>query len=317
MTNPALEFWQQFPNGRQTLEIAAANGEPVSIAYGSAGSGPPLLLLHGLGSWSYNWRFNVLPLAQQFRVICVDAKGYGFSQTSALPEQVGHQVVELARVIEKLTDPPVAMAGESLGALTALAVAETYPDWVDRLVLINVPLFPQQLPSWGMRTLEMVPLPLVQWFDQQQLIRPFDPLMRWLTHQVRQEVVFDPGQITDSEVDGLTYPYLNCPGTITQFAADLQLAAEEIRRLQRGEPNWITTIQQNLSQLTCSTLILWSDCDRWFPIEDGKRLQQLLPQAQLQTIPNCGHVASSGNPERVNAEILRFLQANITPPQPL
>lgn len=314
MSHSAAAFWQQFPNGRQTVEIVAANGEPVSIAYGSAGDGPPLLLLHGLGSWSYNWRFNVEPLSKQFRVICVDAKGYGFSQTSAPPEQIGHQGVELVRVIESLTDPPVSLAGESLGALTALAVAQTHPALVDRLIVINVPIFPQQLPSWGMRLISGVPLPLVQWFDQQQLIRPFAPLVRWSTRKLRREVVFDASQITDSEVDGLTYPYLNCPGTITQFAVDLQLAAEEIRQLQRGEPNWITTIQQNLSQLTCPTLILWSDCDRWFPVQDGERLQQQLPQAQFQIIPNCGHVASSGNPESVNAEILRFLQANVTPP---
>lgn len=309
MKSSRLDWWQQtFPQGRQTLRVADAADRPVAIAYGEAGVGPSLFLLHGLGSWSYNWRYNVQPLSQRFRVVCVDAKGYGFSEASPLPETVGHQVVELCRIIEALAQPPVSIAAESLGALTALALAQAQPELIDRLVLINVPIFPQQLPSWGMRSVAAVPLPLVQWLDQQQLVRPFTPVVRWLTRRVRREVVLDPKLITTEEIDWLTYPYLNRYGPLTQFAADLRLAATEIERYQQQQPNWISTIQQNLAATHCPTLILWSDCDRWFPVEDGKALCQQLPNAQFQIIPECGHIASSGNPAAVNQSILQFLQ---------
>lgn len=308
MTETQTDWWQQtFPSGRQTITIKDADQQEVAIAYGEAGFGQPLFLLHGLGSWSYNWRHNVRPLSEHFRVICVDAKGYGFSQAGSPSETVGHQVIELVRIIEALAEPPVAVAAESLGALTALAVAQSHPYLIDRLVLINVPIFPQKLPSWGMELIAAVPLPLIQWIDQQQLIRPFQPFVQWLTYLVRQEVVFDPDSITQDEIYWLTYPYLNFPGTLTQFAADLQLAAQEIERCQQGKPNWISTIQQQLPQVTCPTLILWSDCDRWFPVQDGEKLRDRLPNAQFQIIPNCGHVATSGNPEAVNAAILEFL----------
>jgi pimeloyl-ACP methyl ester carboxylesterase len=199
---------------------------------------------------------------------------------------------------------PVLIAGESLGALTALALVQTEPQWVERLVLINVPLFPRQLPSWGMRSLAYLPLELVQWVDQQRLIRPFAPLVQAMTRWVRREVVVDPDAITDEEIYWLTYPYLQIPGTLTQFTADLQLAAREIDRLHRHQSNLLSTIQQKLPQTACPTLILWSDCDRWFPVEDGERLHAWLPNSQLQVLPNCGHVASSGNPEAVNRAIL-------------
>lgn len=302
------DWWQQtFPKGKQTLTILDANQQPVTIAYGEAGTGQPLLLLHGIGSWSYNWRHSVAPLSQHFRVICVDAKGYGFSQATNHPEQVGHQVVELVRVIQQLSDRPVIIAAESLGALTALAVAQAYPDWIDRLILINVPIFPQKLPSSGMRLVAAIPLPLIRWVDRQQMMRPFAPIVRWVTRQIRREVVLDPAAITDTEIYWLTYPYLNLAGTLTQFAADLQLSAQEIQRSQQGQPNWIDRIQQNLEKVTQPTLVLWSDCDRWFPIEDGQKLRDRLPNAKFQIIPNCGHVASSGNPLVVNQAILRFL----------
>ena len=300
------DWWQQhFPNGRQSLKILDANGHEVSIAYGEVGKGQPLFLLHGIGSWSYNWRHNIQPLSQHFRVICVDAKGYGFSETTPLPETVGHQVIELARIIQALSDRPVLIAAESLGALTALALAQMHPEWVDRLVVINVPIFPQQLPSWGMRLVSYMPLELVKWVDQEQLIRLFTPLVQHITRWIRREVVIDPCSITDEEIYWLTYPYLNLPGTLTQYAVDLQLAALEISRLQANLPNFIHMIQQGLAQITCPVLVLWSDGDRWFPVKDGERLHTSLPNSRFQLIVNCGHVASSGNPTDVNAAILR------------
>jgi pimeloyl-ACP methyl ester carboxylesterase len=299
------DWWQQqFPSGRQTLTIQDASDRPVTIAYGEVGTGKPLVLLHGLGSWSYNWRANIQPLSQHFRVICVDAKGYGFSSAAPLPETVGHQVIELGRIIPALSDRPVCVAAESMGALTALALAQSQPELLDRLVLMNVPIFPKQLPSWGMRLLSYLPLDWVQWVDQWQLLRPFAPLVQEMTRWVRQEVVVDPDSISDDELYWLTYPYLYRTGALTQFAADLQLAAQEIDRTLQQQPTLLASIQQNLNTIKHPTLILWSDCDRWFPPTDGELLQSRLPDAHLQLIPNCGHVASSGNPNVVNAAII-------------
>lgn len=303
------DWWQQFPNGRQTVVIEAANGHSVEIAYGEAGIGQPLLLLHGVGSWSYNWRLNIAALSEYLRVVCVDAKGYGFSTTSPLPEVSGHQAIELVRIIQALFDQPVSIAAESLGALTALSVAQLHPELVDRLILINVPIFPKQLPNWGMRVLAAVPLPLMQWFDDWQILRPFAPIAQFFTAQIRQEVVVDPATITEAELYWLTYPYLYHKGTLTQFTVDLQDAAREIQACLQGKPNLISKIQQQLPDTQCPTLVMWADCDQWFPVEDGHRLAQLLPNAQFQLIPNCGHVASSGNPAVINAAILGFVTA--------
>ncbi|HEY9643464.1 MAG TPA: alpha/beta hydrolase [Coleofasciculaceae cyanobacterium] len=303
-----IENWWQvtFPSGQQTLVIEEANGQQVAIAYGEVGSGQPLLLLHGIGSWSYNWRSCIEPLARSFRVICIDAKGYGFSEASAIPETVGHQVVELARIMQSLSDQPVILAAESLGALTALAVAQRYPDLIERLIVINVPIFPKRLPSVGMRSLSYLPLSLVQWLDQRQLMRLFAPVVQQVTRLIRREVVLDPQSITSDEIYWLTYPYLHLPGTLTQFAADLKLAAREIDRLHRQQPNLISAIQQALPTILCPTLVLWADQDRWFPLEDGVLLEDCLPHARLQILPNCGHVASSTNPAAVSQAILAF-----------
>lgn len=302
------DWWQAtFPDGQRVLPIRDALDREVRIAYGEVGSGQTVFLLHGIGSWSFNWRHNIQALSQHFRVVCVDAKGYGFSQTASPPETAGHQIIELACIVEALSDQPVILVAESLGALTALAVAQTHPALIDRLILINVPIFSQSLPSWGMRALSSLPLPLIQWVDQAQLLPGFAPIIQLLTRWVRQEVVFDPTQITDAEIDALIYPYLHNPGTLTQFVIDLQLAAHQLNQLESQQPSLLSTIQQNLTQVFCPTLILWSDCDQWFPLQDGELLRDRLPNAQLQIVPNCGHVAASDNPESVNLAMLEFL----------
>jgi haloalkane dehalogenase len=305
-------WWQAtFPKGQQTLTIEDANGYPVQLAYGEMGSGPPLILVHGVGVWSYCWRYTIAPLARRFRVICFDSKGSGFSEKPQRPETLGHQVVELARVIEALCDggdaPPPVIVSESLGALTSLGLAINHPDRVSRLVVMNVPIFPKKLPSWGMQILAHLPLGVIQAVDYLRLPYLLAPVVRQIAAIARRDVVVDPSQITDEEVYWATYPYVEFPGTLTKFAEDLQLALQDIQNNLVGQPSYLQRIQDGLPTIQQPTLILWSDCDRWFPPEDGHRLQQRLPNATLQILPQCGHQAAAGCPELVNRALLDFL----------
>ncbi len=307
------DWWQTtFPKGRQYLPIIDANGQSVNIAYGEKGEGQPLLLLHGVASWSFSWRQNVDVLAEQFRVICIDAKGCGFSDKPMQREQPGHQVIELVRVIEGLCDRPVAVAAESLGALTTLAAVQSHPHLFERLIVINVPIFPRQLPSWGMRLLAQLPLGWVQQVDRWQLARRLAPLILGIVKVARSEVVVDPSAVSDDEIYGITYPQIYIPGTITKLADDLQLAAREIERLERGEPNLISEIQSRLSAVSCPVLVLWADQDRWFPVAHGEELHRRLPNAQFQILPNCGHYAIGGQPELINQAIRQVLCEQLT-----
>lgn len=304
------DWWQEtFPKGRQSVVITDANGYPVKIAYGEKGTGKPLFLLHGVGSWSYNWRHSVEPLSEYFRVICFDAKGYGFSEKAVFRrEQVGHQVIELERVILSLCDEPVVVVAESLGALIALALAEANPQLITRLVVLNVPIFPQRLPHWGMWLLSQIPLEIVQAIDSFRLAHLLAPVVREILAIERRGVLYDPSILTQDDVYWITYPYTEIPGTITKVAEELQIAAREIEHLQTDQPSLISKIQQNLGAIISPTLILWGEHDSWFPASDGEKLRHRLPHAQLQILPNCHHDASTGASDAVNAAILNFLQ---------
>lgn len=303
------DWWQTtFPNGRQTLTITDANDYPVSISYGEKGTGKPLVLVHGVGSWSYGWRHNIEPLSQHFRVLAFDAKGNGFSDKPLHPEKPGHQVIELVRIVQALCSEPAIVVAESLGALVTLAAAQSQPELFARLVIINVPIFPERLPNRGMRLLSNLPLDLIKIVDNLRLSYLFSGLVRQILAIERGEVVVDAAAITEEDVYWITYPYIEFPNTIIKYAEDLQHAAREIQRLEENLPNLITNIQDNLSAIACPTLILWSDADRWFPVSHGEKLHARLPNSQLQILQNCGHDAAATCSEAVNSAILEFLR---------
>jgi pimeloyl-ACP methyl ester carboxylesterase len=304
------DWWQvNFPQGRQTLTIIDANGYPVKIAYGEKGTGKPLILLHGLGSWSYNWRNSIEPLSKHFRVICFDAKGYGFSEKPlSRREQSGHQVIELARIIQALCDQPAVIVAESMGALVSLALAQKSPQLIGRLVVINAPIFTDRLPHWGMGLLAQTPLEIVHTIDSLRLANLFAPLVREVLAIERRKVLFDPSMLTQEDVYWITYPFIELPGTLVKVAEELQIAIREIENLLANKPNMLSKIQSNLGTIQCPTLILWGDQDSWFPVSHGEKLHQHLPNSRLQILSNCNHDAATGSFKVVNAAVLEFLQ---------
>lgn len=307
------DWWKAtFPKGRQSLRIIDANGYPVEIAYGEKGRGKPLFLLHGIGSWSYNWRHSIEPLSQHFRVICFDAKGYGFSSKPLYREKPGHQIIEFKRIISALCDEPAILVAESLGALIGMAVAQMYPELFARLIVVNVPIFPKGLPHWGMSMLSQTPLEFIETIDSTRIANLFAPLIREVMAIERRSVLYDPSRLKQEDVYWMTYPLIEFPGTLTKVAEDLQIATREIQQFQQNKPSLISNIQNRLGAIACPTLILWGEQDTWYPFTDGEKLQASIPNSQLQILPNCGHDASSGCPEVVNAAILKFLQQTHT-----
>jgi pimeloyl-ACP methyl ester carboxylesterase len=304
------DWWQvTFPKGRQSLTITDAHGYPVQIAYGEIGTGKPLIFLHGMGSWSYNWRHSIQPLSKYFRAICFDAKGYGFSEKPvSRREQSGHQVIELERIVRELTDEPVAIVAESLGGLVALAFAQKNPQLIGRLVVVNVPIFAERLPHWGMSLLAHTPLEIVQTIDTLRLAYLLAPFVREVMAIERRGVLFDPSILTQEDVYWITYPFIEFPGTLTKVAEEIQIAAREIENFQANKPNLLSNIQNNLGAIQCPTLVLWGEQDSWFPASHGEKLHQCLPNSKLQILSNCCHDASMGASQEVNTAIFKFLQ---------
>ncbi len=244
----------------------------VRIHYREVGEGPPVVLLHGLGSSGSDW-FPVAPfLAPDYRLLLVDLRGHGHS---SLPRR-GYSIAAMAGdVLAVLTTEGIERAsliGLSLGGCVALQTAVLAPDRVSGLVLVNTFA---KLRHTGMRWGRVVRL--------RRALGDADGLARLVAASL-----FDV-----PEVQALVYERLrhNDVGAIrrTMWA----VARFDARR--------------QLGQVTAPALVLAGDRDRTVPRLCADDLMAGLPSARLQLIPDAGHALPYDQPEAFVAAVRGFL----------
>jgi len=107
------------------------------ISYREAGAGPALVLLHGIGSSSASWLFQLESLAG-YRLIAWDAPGYGASAFLSVAEpRPADYAQALHEFLERLLLKDVVLVGNSLGCLMAGAFAAAHPERVRSMLLLG------------------------------------------------------------------------------------------------------------------------------------------------------------------------------------
>ena len=117
-------------------------GPLTSLAYEVTGSGPPLILLHGLSGSGRWWGRNVPAFASRFRTYAVDLPGFGASRRVRW-SRLDDTVDRLADWIAAEGLSRAHIAGHSLGGAVAARVAARHPERVDRLVLVDAAIRPE------------------------------------------------------------------------------------------------------------------------------------------------------------------------------
>lgn len=112
----------------------------VRTNYLEAGSGPPLLLVHGSGPGvtAYaNWRLNIGDLAGHFRVLAPEMAGFGFSDKPAAGYSMASWAGQLVGFLDALGIERTSLVGNSFGGGLGIKVAVEHPERLDRLVLMG------------------------------------------------------------------------------------------------------------------------------------------------------------------------------------
>lgn len=273
-----------------TVQTASAQSEATVTIYGAkihyveAGSGPIVVLLHGLGSDARNWTFNITPLAQKFRVIVPDQIGFGQSDKPLINYRIATYVDFLDAFLKELKVNRASLVGNSLGGWIAGAYTLAHPDKVERLVLVDAAGFA-----------------LPKDFDTSQLIK-LNPSTREGMKELMSAVFYNK-QIFLSEgfVNASLAARINAGDGYT-----IRSITESIIRREDVLDNRLAAIKQ-------PTLVVWGREDGLIPLSDGERFQKEIPGAQLLVFDQCGHVPPVEKAAEFNAAVMKFL-SEATPP---
>lgn len=262
------------------------------IAYLDAGKGSPVILVHGIGGSMWQWEYQQAALSAAHRLITLDLPGSGLSDKPGIAYTPTEMVELFREFMDRVGVPRATLVGNSMGAGLAIGVALTYPDRVDRLVLISG--FPDRVrdklgsPMFRRAVDSRVPIWLVSlgnWFAG-----------RGLTRDVLSEIVYDPKLLTPLVVER---SYLNRkrPGLIPPMLT-----------LMRNLPLWEDGFARQLTKVRPPTLIVWGAEDRVFPPKVGQDLHAAITGSSFTLVPEAGHIPQWERPDFVNRVLLNFLQ---------
>lgn len=276
------------PNGRYvTLPDGA------EVHYVEAGTGFPVILIHGFDHSHYTWRLNQPALAERFRAIALDLPGFGASARTRLARfGVRTQAGAVRDFIRELGIDRAHVVGHSLGGTIALRLALEHPEVVDRLVVVDSPIEAPRLP-YGL---------------------------------IRRLVGFGP--VGPAIFKAILY-YGSVGGRLFRLGLERTYGPDPVppdvagyfERLHRvrGSADTLVAILKSppvdpylpadLPDLRVPLLAIWGGADRVVPVRVADRLRQLVPTARVEILPGAGHLPHETRPDEFNRLVLEFLAA--------
>ena len=255
--------------------------------YLEAGSGEPLILLHGTGGHLEAYCRNFGPLSQHFRVIAYDMLGHGYTDKPDLPYTVDVHVDHLLALMDALSIEQANLSGESLGAWVAGWAAAHHPERVSKL-LLNTPGNVTNKPE-VMETLKESSLRAVREASPETVRQRVE----WLFH--------DKSQVTD-ELVWMRYKIYTQPGFLRAMENIVALQDPEIRARYAWGPEWVGKIRSE-------TLLMWTSHDPTGSVDEAELLREWLPNSTLEVIEGAGHWPQWEKPEEFHKIHLDFLGA--------
>ncbi len=255
------------------------------------GSGPPLLLIHGLSCWQ-SWLENICFFARDHRVIAMDLPGFGASQAPAEPISISGYARMLDALCDALEVKRAAVVGNSMGGFIGAELAIRFPARVERLCLapaigLNMEhVRIERRKSVGNRVENILFFGLA-WLS----VRSDLPVRRvGLRRKLLSLVVAQPDRLPGA----LVLEVIRATGQATGFAA----ALDAITRYP---------IRDRLGEIACPALIVWGEEDRLVPVSDATELEWLIPNSRKLIYEETGHLPMLERPARFNADLRAFL----------
>jgi 4,5:9,10-diseco-3-hydroxy-5,9,17-trioxoandrosta-1(10),2-diene-4-oate hydrolase len=281
------------------------------VHYFEGGEGPPIVLVHGLGSSAgLEFRFNLEPLAQRHRVIAPDLPGFGQSDKPQIPYTMPFFVETLGTFLERVGVARAAVLGISFGGRVALGHALRQAERVEKLILVDSLGLGTPRRVMAYRLLLMRGIGELMMTSTATALRRLSPatvrrFWGWYLNRPQSvEHILSDIRIQDHG------RMMNAPGYQAAYLATLRsLAARS--SLRDG-----VALDRELRELSMPVLLVWGRHDHLFPPSHAQVAAAVLPNARVEIFEEAGHTPQMEEPERFNRLVLDFLAEGATPTVP-
>ncbi|MDP4103908.1 MAG: alpha/beta hydrolase [Bacillota bacterium] len=278
-----MTIWSDLADVEFKLYYLDANGVKTRVL--EAGNGEPLILLHGTGGHVEAYARNLKGLSENFRVICIDMLGHGYTEKPDQQFGIDSYSDHLLAVIQALDLSQVYLSGESLGGWVAAWFAAYHPEFVKALVL-NTPGNVNNKPE-VMAGLKASTLKAVLEANYQNV----KTRLEWL--------MYDKSQVTDELIE-TRYKIYTQPSYQKAVHNIVCLQELDVRVKYAWDSSWC-------SKINVPTLLAWTDHDPTSTVEEAKPIQDMIPNSELVVIKDAGHWPQWEKPEEFNSIVTNFL----------
>ena len=277
---------ERFRAGQSRTVLTGLGPLDLVMAYTDVGTGEPVVLLHGIPTWSYLFH-DVIPLLEPHcRVVAPDFLGHGYSdRRDRFDRSLVAQTAAVLALLDELGIDQATFIGHDTGGGVALILGVEHPDRVQRLVLTNVVAYD----SWPID--DMIALSDPRWAEKTPA-EVADFVASGLA-----DGIHNAERLTDAFRAGIVAPYSDREGQISL-----------IRNASALNTNHTMALVDRHEKIQAPTLLAWGVHDPWQPISDGERLSQEIPDACLQHL-EASHWVPQDTPDELANAIIEFLRS--------
>jgi epoxide hydrolase 4 len=258
------------------------------------GEGPLVLLLHGFPETSYAWRKQIPALAERFRVVAPDLRGYGESDkpSGIAAYRTSVLAADIAALVHELGAERAHVVGHDWGGGVAWTLAMLHPEAVDRLAVLNCPHpavmqkalrsnWAQIRKSWYIFAFQL------PWYPEWSLRRNGGKALK---DALRRSS--NPGTFNDADLDVYARAF-SAPGA-AEGAINYYRAAVRSRVPK--------------AKIKAPTLLIWGENDFALGIELSRGMDGLFEsRPRVEYLPDTSHWVMEERPDVVNRLLLEFL----------
>lgn len=281
-----------------TLKSYSVNANGIRQHIVEAGEGPPVILLHGFPETGYAWRFQIPVLAERYRVIVPDLRGYGETEKPSTGYDKRNMALDIRELMRELDVPKIALVGHDRGARVATRFAKDFPDLLDRLVVMD------NVPTRIVAREMDAKIAKAYWFFMFHLVPDLPEALIagrehiWLRHFF-SDWCYDPQAITGEAFDTYVRAY-QAPGAVRGAMSDYRANATDTAQDQEDAD----------TKISVPTMSLWGAN---FPavaelFDMPKVWAEMADDLEAHAISHCGHLPHEEQPDEVNRLLLKFLE---------